>query len=101
MNRTPFACIAEPVLPEPANVVVVEYVIVSNDGYVFELGLRDQHPIEWIPVIPCEVSSPLRVKQRDIKGGEALTRNTTGNVGRHFHGARKLPEPGFRGDLPS
>ena len=61
--------------PDSADAVRVKHAIVADDGEILELGLRNQHPIEWIPMLAREPARTLSVQNRDIEAGEILGRH--------------------------
>jgi hypothetical protein len=59
--------------PDAPDAVLIEHVIVADETDVFELRLRDEHPVERIPMVARESARALCVQDRDVERRKTLT----------------------------
>lgn len=97
-NLTGF--IAAAASPDARHTERIEQRFVGHDGQIFDLRLRNQHPVERIAMVDSQAARALRVQEADWKLDETLRGHGTGNVGRNRQRARQLPKACLGRQLP-
>lgn len=88
-------------VPEAANLVVIEYGIEAEDRKTFKLTLGNEHSIEWILVGSGQGSCDGSMANNNGQSFERLPCEHSVKIQEQRFGTREFAQPGFSGDLPS
>jgi hypothetical protein len=75
-------------------------LFVRDQRQIFQHRLRQEHAIEWIPVMTGDIAGALGMTHGHCELAEAFCRDRAGNVVSNRTGIRELAEAVFRCDLP-
>lgn len=97
---TPALILGDACHQDAAHAVVIENASVADDAHVLELRLRNEHAIEWIPMIARKAAGALCVQHRDVQRDKALTADAAEHVGRDVLRAWELAQSRLGRDFP-
>ena len=87
--------------PDPAYAILIEDFLVADYEQLFNLSLRDQHPVKWIPVRSWQHPGADSVVARHGQAQKVFPVNISTEVLHEIEGGRQPSKSELRGNLPS